>query len=356
MSDPAGFDNAMVRANPSPSSEQKREASPAPFSPLPADRPLKIDRNLQRCRIILQRFNKILANDTPLTDQQIEQLAQVIGYCSKLGKDAKPLLEKWTIAKALLRVLRASKILPDFIPPQITMLIEAWDHDEYNLAPQANTEVSEDSDHEDSKMDVTDVPEDENVVTQARGTAMRGINIGRSTLGHLTYALNKAAQRPYNVFGHNGLKVGAWWPMQICALRDGAHGSLMGGIAGKRDLGAYSIILSGGGGYNDRDLGDIVHYTGSGKPGADQHLTTANQALTTSWLTQLPVRVLRSSKSDSDYAPSRGLRYDGLYRVIEQGQEPDRDGFLVYRFKLTRLLGQDPIRRDVPTQDDLNTL
>lgn len=31
------------------------------------------------------------------------------------------------------------------------------------------------------------------------------------------------------VEGHNGLFVGQWWPLQICALRDGAHGELEAG-------------------------------------------------------------------------------------------------------------------------------
>jgi hypothetical protein len=30
--------------------------------------------------------------------------------------------------------------------------------------------------------------------------------------------------RAYDVFGANGLSVGDWWPLQICANRDGAHG------------------------------------------------------------------------------------------------------------------------------------
>lgn len=31
------------------------------------------------------------------------------------------------------------------------------------------------------------------------------------------------------VIGHNGLTVGDWWPLQICALRDGAHGETEAG-------------------------------------------------------------------------------------------------------------------------------
>lgn len=31
------------------------------------------------------------------------------------------------------------------------------------------------------------------------------------------------------VVGHNGLIIGDWWPLQICALRDGAHGEMEAG-------------------------------------------------------------------------------------------------------------------------------
>ena len=57
--------------------------------------------------------------------------------------------------------------------------------------------------------------------------------------------LDKSVARPCNVFGHNGLTVGQWWPYRICALRDGAHGATQGGIAGSVESGAYSVVVSG---------------------------------------------------------------------------------------------------------------
>ncbi len=56
---------------------------------------------------------------------------------------------------------------------------------------------------------------------------------------------DKSAARPCNVFGHNGIAVGQWWPYRICALRDGAHGATQGGIAGSAKEGAYSVVVSG---------------------------------------------------------------------------------------------------------------
>ena len=47
-------------------------------------------------------------------------------------------------------------------------------------------------------------------------------------------------------WGENGLQVGAWWPFQHCAVRDGAHGAPVGGIAGGAFDGAKSIVVGGG--------------------------------------------------------------------------------------------------------------
>ena len=65
--------------------------------------------------------------------------------------------------------------------------------------------------------------------------------------------------------GNNGLVNGQWWPFQICALRDGAHGSIQGGISGSKGDGAFSCILSGGVDskgqpYPDKDEGNIVWF------------------------------------------------------------------------------------------------
>jgi hypothetical protein len=47
------------------------------------------------------------------------------------------------------------------------------------------------------------------------------------------YILDSRYQkRDAKVYGHNGLQVGDWWPVQLLALFNGAHGARMGGIAG----------------------------------------------------------------------------------------------------------------------------
>lgn len=60
--------------------------------------------------------------------------------------------------------------------------------------------------------------------------------------------------------------------------------------------------------------------------------------------TQQPLRVLRSASlpATNQYRPTRGIRYDGLYRITSQ-EILDQDTAM-YRFTLSRLGGQDPIR------------
>ena len=73
---------------------------------------------------------------------------------------------------------------------------------------------------------------------------MRGISQYKTKTK--TYAIEKLFnKRDSNVRGHNGIAVGQWWPLQICAVRDGAHGARMGGISGTEGTGVYSVVISG---------------------------------------------------------------------------------------------------------------
>ena len=75
---------------------------------------------------------------------------------------------------------------------------------------------------------------------------MRGIKItGGSRRTYLLDRNYRPGPRDSKVVGNNGLTVGDWWPLRICALRDGAHGAIQGGIAGSSQTGAYSVVVSG---------------------------------------------------------------------------------------------------------------
>ncbi|MGD3108541.1 caspase, EACC1-associated type [Streptomyces sp. YGL11-2] len=140
----------------------------------------------------------------------------------------------------------------------------------------------------------------------------------------------------------------------------GVHRPLHSGIGGTRKTGAESIILSGG--YkDDEDHGDVIIYTGHG--GLDQAGNqvrgqslddSGNAALVTSYLEGLPVRVIRGWQIASRYAPSKGYRYDGLYRVTSYGSKTSLDGFLIWQFRLEACEGT-PLPK-MKQQGDLNDM
>lgn len=58
------------------------------------------------------------------------------------------------------------------------------------------------------------------------------------------------------------------------------------------------------------------------------------------WKKGKPLRVVRSYKEKSPYAPPEGFRYDGLYKVVKYFPKTGKSGFKVWQFLL---------RRDDPT-------
>ncbi|KAH7919516.1 hypothetical protein BV22DRAFT_1075129 [Leucogyrophana mollusca] len=153
--------------------------------------------------------------------------------------------------------------------------------------------------------------------------------------------------------------------IQCCAA--GVHRMSTAGIHGSKYSGCYSIVLSISEVYkDDRDFGETVIYTGSGGreqliehvPGKrprrwgwfngpqtrDQNWTDqGNESLFLSVETGNPVRVIRSSKVVSPFAPAEGYRYDGLYTVMDAWKEKNDDGLIICRYRLERIPGQPPL-------------
>jgi hypothetical protein len=194
---------------------------------------------------------------------------------------------------------------------------------------------------------------------------LRGIDTERKGAGtkHTGHRLRKdyLGIVSCNVWGENNLQNGQWWPLQICAKRDGGHGEIEGGIHGQAGKGAFSVVLSNGG-YDDRDEGDRILYCGtSGSEGEPSSGTS--RLLETHHFYQSgdphPVRVIRTSKlpKDNRYRPARGLRYDGLYDIISY--EVLHAETAMHRFELRRQPGQDPIRsmgvEARPTDEEIAT-
>lgn len=146
------------------------------------------------------------------------------------------------------------------------------------------------------------------------------------------------------VFGHiEGIKIGQVFANRRELSESGVHRPPMAGISGSQQEGADSIVLSGG--YeDDEDHGDVIIYTGQGGNDAqtgeqigDQTYTRGNLALAISQKEGHPIRVSRGTHPVSEFAPSSGFRYDGLYRVVEHWSERGKSGFIVWRYRLERI-------------------
>lgn len=185
---------------------------------------------------------------------------------------------------------------------------------------------------------------------------MRGVLIKADGKRKSYYLRQDYPKRNPNIIGENGLLVGDWWPFQICALRDGAHGSLMSGIAGTEKTYAYSIVISGKYADLDIDQGDVILYSDSkareNTNPKRPNVSGSTGAMQRSHRLREPLRVLRSAGLDSEWAPSVGLRYDGLYLITDVETRHNALGGAYYRFRLERKQGQQPIDRFRPTMDE----
>ncbi|KZL79432.1 ydg sra domain-containing protein [Colletotrichum incanum] len=171
---------------------------------------------------------------------------------------------------------------------------------------------------------------------------MRGIAYIQSKTKSYTYNPEMAnMKKSSHAFGHNGIEVGAWWPMQAAAVFNGAHGTWQGGISGHVGEGAYSIVISGAYESCDADYGATLHYSGSGShthTGQTPQNKDGTKLLHLSLKKGNPVRVLRSASGKGGaFRPSHGIRYDGLYQVTKVRILMNKKGGAYYQFELERL-------------------
>ncbi|KAJ8769997.1 hypothetical protein K2173_009080 [Erythroxylum novogranatense] len=145
-----------------------------------------------------------------------------------------------------------------------------------------------------------------------------------------------------------GVLVGECWEDRLECRQWGAHLPHVAGIAGQSKYGAQSVALSGG--YeDDEDHGEWFLYTGSGgrdlsgnkrtnkSHSFDQTFEKGNEALRLSCKLGYPVRVVRSHKEKrSAYAPEKGVRYDGIYRIEKCWRKSGKQGFKVCRYLFVR--------------------
>ncbi|GAX84579.1 hypothetical protein CEUSTIGMA_g12000.t1 [Chlamydomonas eustigma] len=154
----------------------------------------------------------------------------------------------------------------------------------------------------------------------------------------------------YDPTRNQGVLVGEWWKDRLDCRQWGAHYPHVAGIAGQSNVGAQSVVLSGG--YeDDQDEGEWFLYTGSGGrdlsgnkrtnkvQSFDQEFENMNKALKFSCTRGLPVRVVRSFKEKrSSYAPTvdTPVRYDGVYRILRCWRKPGNQKHLICRYLFVR--------------------
>ncbi|KAK3486715.1 PUA-like domain-containing protein [Neurospora hispaniola] len=155
-------------------------------------------------------------------------------------------------------------------------------------------------------------------------------------------------KRNAKVFGHNDHTPGAWWPYQKAALFHGAHGAPQAGITGNPNLGTYSIVVSATSVYRDlnEDKGTELWYSADkSAENADPlkpKISNATRSLEKALETHKPVRVLRHAGTTCDprrspIYPTVGIRYDGLYEVVNHKFGTNKNNGVFKRFKLVRL-------------------
>ena len=110
-----------------------------------------------------------------------------------------------------------------------------------------------------------------------------------------------------------GVSEGDIFPSRRGLIDSRLHRSTQRGIDGNSTDGSSAIVISGG--YiDDYDFGDEILYTGeggndpnTGRQYKDQSITSpGNSGLILSMRRKLPVRVIRSSKHNSPFAPKTG--------------------------------------------------
>ena len=106
----------------------------------------------------------------------------------------------------------------------------------------------------------------------------------------------------------------------------------------------------------DKDQGSTLYYSGSkahdNNDPNNPILSTSTRALQTSKREDRSVRVLRAAGGDCQFAPSVGLRYDGLYKIIEELLPLNHKGGRYVRFTLVRNPGQPPIDLSRPNVEE----
>ncbi len=147
------------------------------------------------------------------------------------------------------------------------------------------------------------------------------------------------------LFGNpDNIKEGTCYPNRAALIEARLHRYTVHGIDGNGTEGVSAIVLSGG--YeDDLDYGDEIIYTGHGgnDTGTKKQIehqsweSTGNKGLIISKNKNLPVRVIRGFKHNSEFSPKTGYKYCGLFNVVDSWEKLGKSGFVICLFKLVKI-------------------
>ena len=104
----------------------------------------------------------------------------------------------------------------------------------------------------------------------------------------------------------------------------------------------------------DKDEGNGLLYSGSNSHDNEDHdnymLTHATKGMRVAYHKRRSMRVIRTSGSSWKGAPSVGLRYDGLYTIVEERRLHNDKGGAYLGFKLKRNADQPDIDTSRPNR------
>ncbi|KAL8805975.1 MAG: hypothetical protein Q9182_001632 [Xanthomendoza sp. 2 TL-2023] len=154
--------------------------------------------------------------------------------------------------------------------------------------------------------------------------------------------------------GHCGFKVGDWWLNGAAACRDGIIDNLHYRITADNRI-AYAIAMTQGNEKNVSKNGSSSYTPFPNDVGAFKLMATISGG------ERGKIRVLRSWRLQSPYAPAAGIRYDGLYQVtgygvkLVPGSEGKKDSWR-YTFHIKREPCQASMEKAlaVPMPDQLD--
>ncbi|MCJ1483535.1 hypothetical protein MMC06_003703 [Schaereria dolodes] len=401
-----------------PSGNGDGTIQPAALS-IPDERNARIAWLSRNARKIVREYAQQCKQDSrahlrqPLTAEQMAEIESLLDVFSNL-EDMTPELQDKIRLRIALEIIRndvpkyATYVFPQHLAQKAKAIHEMYEAEkwgagfEHELYDGDEVVVAEVNDTEVNDTDVA-------ISITSRATKKQIVSpelhlLRRPTANHTIFGINgimrgilinpygkmksykfddRYARKNHKVFGHNGIEIGQWWPMQMAALRDGAHGAKMKGIAGSDNLGATSIVVSGKksqkkiktfhfslhlpiklltpdsfppqGGYQgmDFDFGSRLLYSGSNSHTNTNPTTPTVSKDTKSLQRSLQlgrlVRVIRSSAGEGNLAPLVGYRYDGLFLITDEEQRTNTKGGAYLRFRFERVEHQDPVDASRPT-------